>query len=260
MELVYREWMKNQLTYKGTLFTYEAITKYVRELNRILDELKMIKSSGYGSLFEIKDVKEYDEICVLIKNDIKFQEFNESRHREGSSALISYGKFLINYSGMGNRVETKKSVDELIARAHKKAEELSDDELLKRIINKGLEKKLGGKHKTDQGKNNKGSRVPKKQKVLGFTYIRDADVAEFAKRRANGICDLCDKEAPFHNEDKKAYLEEHHLRWLSKKGTDTLDNAVALCPNCHRKMHVLASEIDVGKLREKIKKYMKLML
>ncbi|WP_296863638.1 HNH endonuclease [Thermosyntropha sp.] len=31
---------------------------------------------------------------------------------------------------------------------------------------------------------------------------------------------------------------EPHIEWLSRGGTDTIDNTVALCPNCHRKMHV----------------------
>ena len=80
-------------------------------------------------------------------------------------------------------------------------------------------------------------------------YERNAYVSEYAKRRANGICQLCEREAPFKNKDGEPYLETHHIEWLSRGGTDTLDNTVALCPNCHRKMHVLDLEEDKSKLK-----------
>ncbi len=37
--------------------------------------------------------------------------------------------------------------------------------------------------------------------------------------------------------DKTPYLEVHHRIPLAKKGEDTVANAIALCPNCHRKSH-----------------------
>ena len=80
------------------------------------------------------------------------------------------------------------------------------------------------------------------------TYGRNKYVSEYAKRRAHGICQLCRNQAPFIDFDGKPFLETHHIIWLSKGGTDSLDNTVALCPNCHRKMHVLNLEEDVAKL------------
>ena len=37
--------------------------------------------------------------------------------------------------------------------------------------------------------------------------------------------------------DNTPYLEVHHKIRLSDGGEDTIDNVVALCPNCHRKAH-----------------------
>jgi 5-methylcytosine-specific restriction endonuclease McrA len=74
--------------------------------------------------------------------------------------------------------------------------------------------------------------------------VRDPVVSELAKRRAHGICQLCDRDAPFLDGDNEPYLEVHHVQWLSRGGRDSLDNAVALCPNCHRKMHVLDQRKD----------------
>lgn len=77
------------------------------------------------------------------------------------------------------------------------------------------------------------------------TYIRDPYIAEYAKLRADGFCQLCGEKAPFYTKNNKPYLEAHHLKWLSKGGTDTIDNVVALCPNCHRKMHELNDKDDI---------------
>ncbi len=79
-------------------------------------------------------------------------------------------------------------------------------------------------------------------------YVRDAAVSEYAKRSADGVCDLCEKPAPFSNKHSEPYLECHHIIWLAKGGPDTIENTVALCPNCHRKMHVLNHKGDKEKL------------
>ena len=64
-------------------------------------------------------------------------------------------------------------------------------------------------------------------------YQRSEYVVESVERRAKGICELCEQEAPFKNPNGKPYLEVHHIVQLAKGGPDTIDNAVALCPNCH---------------------------
>jgi 5-methylcytosine-specific restriction protein A len=73
--------------------------------------------------------------------------------------------------------------------------------------------------------------------VITTQYDRDPYVVEYALRRANGICQLCLQPAPFIKLDGEPFLEVHHIQFLASEGTDTVDNAVALCPNCHRKMH-----------------------
>ena len=80
-------------------------------------------------------------------------------------------------------------------------------------------------------------------------YERNPYVAELAKRIANGICQFCKKHAPFNDKSGNPYLETHHIIWLSKGGPDTIMNTVALCPNCHRKMHTLNFESDRKKLK-----------
>jgi 5-methylcytosine-specific restriction protein A len=86
-------------------------------------------------------------------------------------------------------------------------------------------------------------------------YDRDSDIRAYVKIRAHGKCDLCQTPAPFTDEAGHPYLEAHHIKWLAKGGLDIPENMVALCPNCHRKMHVLDLEEDRTKLEDKAKRY-----
>lgn len=89
--------------------------------------------------------------------------------------------------------------------------------------------------------------------VMSDTYIRDPYIARYAKERANSVCQLCEMPAPFVDENDMPYLESHHIVWLSQEGEDTIENTVALCPNCHRRMHVLKRELDVKVLQSRNK-------
>ena len=82
-------------------------------------------------------------------------------------------------------------------------------------------------------------------------YQRNEYVVELTKRRANGVCELCDNKAPFNNSKGEPYLEVHHIVWLAKDGDDTIENTVALCPNCHRRMHIVDSDEDKNRLLKK---------
>jgi 5-methylcytosine-specific restriction enzyme A len=62
-------------------------------------------------------------------------------------------------------------------------------------------------------------------------------VREYALRVAAGVCQGCEDEAPFVGNDGEPYLEVHHLYRRSDGGPDHPDNIVALCPNCHRRVH-----------------------
>lgn len=87
--------------------------------------------------------------------------------------------------------------------------------------------------------------------TLRKQFDRNVIITEFAKRRANGLCELCENPAPFKSKDGNPFLEVHHVVWLAKGGQDTIENTVALCPNCHRKMHALDLESDRKRLIRK---------
>lgn len=69
-------------------------------------------------------------------------------------------------------------------------------------------------------------------------YVRNPDVVAEVLSRANGQCESCRSPAPFNRKaDGSPYLEVHHVKQLSKGGQDSVENALALCPNCHRREH-----------------------
>ena len=79
---------------------------------------------------------------------------------------------------------------------------------------------------------------PEVVQVISRGFKRNADVIAEVLSRANGICEKCDSKAPFiRKKDKTPYLEVHHKINLADGGYDTLENTIALCPNCHRELH-----------------------
>lgn len=82
-----------------------------------------------------------------------------------------------------------------------------------------------------------GNSSPRVQTHESKVYARDPSVVAFVEARADGHCELCGAAAPFKRPDGSPYLEVHHITPLSEGGPDIVDNAAALCPNCHRACH-----------------------
>ncbi|MYM42195.1 hypothetical protein GTP27_23140 [Pseudoduganella sp. CY13W] len=82
------------------------------------------------------------------------------------------------------------------------------------------------------------SRRPLKIMVTATVFDRNPDVVAEVLYRSQGICEHCYQPAPFNRRSNGSpYLEVHHIVRLADGGDDTVENAVALCPNCHRKVH-----------------------
>jgi 5-methylcytosine-specific restriction protein A len=132
------------------------------------------------------------------------------------------------YNVPDSLIEKKQKIKE------KRAKKLSDKELFLRAVH--------------------SNKQPVNRQVSATTFESNIYVAELVKRRANGTCQLCDNSAPFTDQKGEPFLEFHHIVRLSKGGEDTIENTVALCPNCHRKMHRLNLKSDFNKLKEEAKK------
>lgn len=74
-------------------------------------------------------------------------------------------------------------------------------------------------------------------------YQRSADVKLYVLMRSKGHCEGCGQPAPFTRLDGSPYLEPHHIRRVSDGGPDHPAFVIALCPNCHRRVHAGADGV-----------------
>lgn len=95
---------------------------------------------------------------------------------------------------------------------------------------------------------------PKTVTVSVSQYVRDPKVIAWVLDRAKGRCEACGELAPFMTDKKFPFLEVHHILPLSKLGTDDIENAAAVCPNCHRRLHY---SLDRKAYSEKLITYVK---
>lgn len=75
-------------------------------------------------------------------------------------------------------------------------------------------------------------------------FARRPDVKAWVLRQAQGRCELCGESAPFVSDAGIPYLEHHHVVQLAHGGSDTVENSVAVCPNCHRRLHLGSDRLD----------------
>ncbi|WP_283181353.1 HNH endonuclease [Pseudomonas svalbardensis] len=105
----------------------------------------------------------------------------------------------------------------------------ADEETLNRRTEKLRGKKLLGVPE--------GIEKPKKVTVTTTSYARSPRIKAWILDNAKGICEGCDQPGPFEQADGTRFLEVHHVKHLANRGSDRRSNAVALCPNCHKRCH-----------------------
>ena len=107
------------------------------------------------------------------------------------------------------------------------------DDSFEASVNKSITDKDGRKERLQ---NSDG--MPDQYAVVQQVFSRNPDVVAEVLERAGGKCESCGSPAPFNKRSNGApYLEVHHKQQLAHGGKDVVSNAVALCPNCHRKAH-----------------------
>lgn len=83
-----------------------------------------------------------------------------------------------------------------------------------------------------------GVLVPRKLSSNAEQFLRDPLVRAWVLKQAKGVCECCNTPAPFFLENGEPYLEVHHVKFLAETGSDSTQNTVAVCPNCHRALHL----------------------
>lgn len=103
-----------------------------------------------------------------------------------------------------------------------------------------------------------GQAAPSRTNGTTSSFVRDPNVVAWVLNEAAGHCEICGNPAPFLRATGEPYLEVHHARPLGEGGPDTIDNAAACCPNCHRRLHFDPSRdamrsntiVSIGRLRD----------
>ncbi|MBV5313180.1 MAG: HNH endonuclease [Prolixibacteraceae bacterium] len=118
----------------------------------------------------------------------------------------------------------------------------SGDYILKSVLENELavdvKTSLSSSNEARNSRLESAPRYPEKIIVVSTGFRRNSDVIAEVLTRANGKCELCHGDAPFLKaSDETPYLEVHHWTPLAENGEDTVANAAALCPNCHKQAH-----------------------
>lgn len=256
---VYRFDKRNLLEYMDSIkeeFVLNLFYNY-REFTRKSDRWKMIDEDGW------KDRKEKIESAQNLEFNMYLKKSTLGRGFIGCSSSKIYS-LIIAYTLIPNHTELRiKRTNEnghycytFLLNLKSSADFASG---LNQKFEEEVEKKRGVNREDLLGDAFKRGGKPSKSHVNTTVYNRDPVIAAAVKERANGRCDLCGQPAPFNSANGFPYLEEHHLDRLADGGDDSVDNAVALCPNCHRKMHIVNDEKDTERLKNRILAYAKAM-
>jgi len=82
-----------------------------------------------------------------------------------------------------------------------------------------------------------GVTEPDKKYSTTIQFSRDPKVKAWVLKEANDECESCGSNDTFITTGGESFFEVHHLKRLADGGSDTITNAVCLCPNCHREFH-----------------------
>lgn len=282
--------MTNKFDLSTILFFLELIKKYKKKINQhdfkylfmsvddyeemkrieiALIELK-IKLPYQVYNFIVHFMNDYDEVDILRKDMLKialkkknvfspifYHQLCLAKTPEEAKEIVLEARgnginlgdyWLTNYNNFQRIIETKKEIKKLMESEGwvKVGDKLyeSFNELKNRYFNE-----LSIKSLKEIILKSKNITITTRKAQINI-HNRKQYIREFANKIANGICQLCEKVAPFTDKYGKPFLEVHHIQYLSKGGKDELENVVALCPNCHRRVHHLELEEEVEKLSQ----------
>jgi len=92
--------------------------------------------------------------------------------------------------------------------------------------------------------------TPEKKKTIVNLYKRNSKLITKLKQLYKNKCQIC--HFSFMKKSLEYYSEVHHLKPIGEEGSDSIDNIVNLCANCHRKIHY--ATIEFGELDNNIRK------
>lgn len=202
---------KAELSQERLAILNEHITEFQPREGWIYFEVRGKKCANLISIVNLKKITNQLSTANLIK-----ESDGKPLKRRSRSGGWSYVQALPLLS-IEDTI-TKQRLDEEFEKGV--SQSLSDDDELRRIRLENAPK------------------IPEKIQTVSYGFNRNPDVVAEVLKRADGKCELCHQSAPFFKASNGLpYLEVHHWVELSNGGYDTVDNAAALCPNCHKQVH-----------------------
>lgn len=197
-----------------------------RDLGRALRAYQNAKAAKGRSRrigFEPRDIRRLGAAAVIASRVLK-----QSRGFDEVPAELSYEAIVLAYPD--------RFADNVVAIAHKRMgreaetlEPTADPVELDRRVCELLNRTTVAF--------SKGVSQPQRIATTAVFFLRDPRVKAYVLHRAKGRCEACSNPAPFKTPLGHDFLEVHHMKPLAEGGSDRVQNAVALCPNCHRAMH-----------------------
>ncbi|HEY8893144.1 MAG TPA: HNH endonuclease [Clostridium sp.] len=190
--------------------------------------------SGITAICEVINKKyENEEIIVEFRKEIDFEEFlnldemRANKELEGCK-VVGFHRGTIFKIEKEHFYIIKKMLEEINIQLNSISE-------FDKAVNESLRLSVEERRKRLESKKNS---ISEKINTVSSGYRRNPDVVAEALERAQGRCGKCRKEGPFKRvSDGTIYLEVHHIIRLADGGEDTVENAIAVCPNCHRELH-----------------------
>lgn len=200
---------------------YKGKLSYIRNCCKVYDLLKGMSMDAFNIKYGLK-VKH--KSMVYSENKIIEKYLEEKIKEENLVQVLN-----INQSHQDNIVEEVE---------HKDLSPPTTLEVLNEKFKKEIQKSSMLSHESRMIKIGELPGLPSKTVVTTMVYERNPHIVVEVLNRANGICENCNKLAPFIREsDGTPYLEVHHIIRLADGGEDSLENTIAVCPNCHRELH-----------------------
>jgi 5-methylcytosine-specific restriction protein A len=190
-----------------------------------------------------KNLKEIDEDFLSGKK-INFKDFltrieKYPMSEETLNKLIKSPNTTGDYNKYKqNIIKQSKIILEIANKLHKQEKLYFSVDKVVSDFEKEITKSIKDNPSIRKNRLNQASKIPEKIQMTAVGFKRNPDVVAEVLLRANGVCEQCNKNAPFiRKKDNTPYLEVHHRLMLSDGGEDTVKNAIAICPNCHRELH-----------------------
>ncbi|WP_205518092.1 HNH endonuclease [Sphingorhabdus sp. Alg239-R122] len=168
---------------------------------------------------------------------LEISYYNSIRQDPKRSPETRMGRDIVHWMNQGDLIAIANIGDKLFTWKVQEAE-IMLNELGNNVATEANQTDLLAKARKSKGK-------PPKQDRIVSDFLRNASVVAGVLSRAEEECEMpgCKVEL-FKRKDGSTFLEVHHITPLAEEGEDSMINAAALCPMCHRELHFGAQRLE----------------